>query len=182
MLSEEAQNWHRLNGEVHARCRVYNILRERWRNEETAHEADFFVMDVRDWVLALAMTAAKEVVLVRQFRFGSGSMTWELPAGLVEPDEDTAVACARELLEESGFAGEAPLLLGSVHPNPAIQRNRCHIYLIENAQLVGGTDPDEHESFDVRPTPLAEVRQMVANGTITHSIVLTALYLLDQKA
>ncbi len=37
---------------------------------------------------------------------------WELPAGLIEPDEDPANAAARELMEELGFSAEA----SAMHP------------------------------------------------------------------
>lgn len=175
-----ARRWKLLDAQVHARCRVYDILREQWQ-EEGGRRADFFVMDVRDWAMALALTPADELVLVRQFRFGSGSLTWEMPAGLVDPGEDPAVAAARELFEESGFRGAEPVLLGSVHPNPAIQRNRCHVYLIADARGSGMAEaPDEHESFDVAAVPMAEVRRMATDGRLSHAIVLTALYLLDQ--
>src|SRR5215207_7216954 len=51
------------------------------------------------------------VLLVRQYRPAVGQTLLELPAGIVDPDEE-AVACAkRELAEETGFAADhvAPL-------------------------------------------------------------------------
>lgn len=40
----------------------------------------------------------------------------------------------RELLEETGYAGETIKYLGAVNPNPAIFNNLCHTYLVETAK------------------------------------------------
>ena len=116
---------------------------------------------------------------MRQFRFGSESFTWELPAGVVDAGEDPLVAAGRELYEESGYRGKKAHLLGVVHPNPAIQRNRCHIVLIEEASLEGEGDPDLHEEFEVKEVSLETLFSWSRDGTITHSIVHTALFFLQ---
>jgi hypothetical protein len=42
------------------------------------------------------------VLLVRRYRFVPGEWGWELPGGLVDEDEDLAVAAARELEDTAG--------------------------------------------------------------------------------
>jgi ADP-ribose pyrophosphatase len=62
-----------------------------------------------------------------------GSM-WEIPAGLIEPEEDPAAAAARELGEELGFAAEASDLspLGPwMFPVPGMIAERNFYYAIE---------------------------------------------------
>lgn len=173
--------WRRQSSELHADCRIFHILREQWDNPELQASGDFFVMHVGDWAVTLARTGNGRFVLVRQFRFGSAAFSWELPAGLVDPGEDPAAAAARELYEESGYIGDTPELLGVVHPNPAIQRNRCHVFLISDARRVGPGRPDPHESFEVRELEGAALREWVAAGRITHAIVPAALFLLGDR-
>lgn len=163
---------------MHADCRVYKILRERWANDHQQSEADFYVMEVGDWAVSLALTERDTIVLVRQFRFGTEQFSWELPAGVVDPGEDPVEGGLRELYEESGYKGKHARLLGSVHPNPAIQRNACHFILVEGAQRVDDGDPGPHESFEVREVPLETLFDWARNGTITHSIVHAALFFL----
>jgi len=170
--------WERQDTALHADCRVYKILRERWANDHHRAEADFYVMEVADWAVTLALTEAGNCVLVRQFRFGTGQFSWEFPAGVVDPGEDPLDGGVRELYEESGYRGTSARVLGTVHPNPAIQRNLCHILLVEGAKKIDAGAPGPHEFFEVREVPLVELYEWVRNGTITHAIVHAALFYL----
>ncbi len=170
--------WERKSAQAHADCRVYRIVREQWTSVGHGAEGEFFVMEVGDWAVALALTDAGRCVLVRQFRFGSGGFTWELPAGVVDEGEDPVAGALRELYEESGYRGERARVLGVVHPNPAVQRNRCHIVLVTGARRVGAGDPGPHEFFEVREVPLKTLFGWARDGTITHSIVHAALFFL----
>ena len=170
--------WERQDRAVHADCRVYKILRERWINEKEASEADFFVMEVGDWAVTLALTPGGNCVLVRQFRFGTKQFSWELPAGVVDPGEDPVEGGKRELYEESGYRGSSARLLGTVHPNPAIQRNRCHFILVEGAKRIDDGAPGPHEFFEVQEIPVETLFDWARDGTITHAIVHAALFYL----
>lgn len=170
--------WERKSSSVHADCSVYRILKERWSNDGVDSRGDFYVMDVGDWGVALALTERDTIVLVRQFRFGTGGFSWELPAGVVDPGEDPVAGSQRELYEESGYKGTSAKLLGMVHPNPAIQRNRCHFVLVEGAHRVDGGAPGPHEFFEVREVPLNTLFDWARDGTITHAIVHAALFFL----
>ena len=88
-------------------------------------EGDFYVLDTNDWVNVIALTPDHEIVLVRQFRYGSKEQSLEPPGGVVERGEDPLVAGLRELQEETGYVGELPELLGVVRPNAAILSNRA---------------------------------------------------------
>jgi ADP-ribose pyrophosphatase len=67
--------------------------------------ADYEIKDEDDMVAVLALTAAREVILVRQFRPGPEAVLLELPAGVVDPGVAPAETAAAELLEETGYAG-----------------------------------------------------------------------------
>src|SRR5438045_1035793 len=52
----------------------------------------------------VAIDADRQVLLVRQPRPAVGASLLELPAGLVDPDEQPIDCARRELAEETGFA------------------------------------------------------------------------------
>lgn len=133
------------------------------------------VIDAPDWVNVIPVTAAGEVVLVRQFRFGTWSNTLELPGGMLDPGEDAATAAGRELEEETGFRPARLTALGSSHPNPALFGNRLHSFLAEGCVQVHQGKQDGSEDIQVVVVPRAALPQLVREGAITHSLVLAAL-------
>jgi len=148
-----------------------------FRHPRRAEAKDFFVIDAPDWVNVVAVTPARELVLVRQFRFGIDTFSLEIPGGLIERGEDPVAAAVRELREETGYAGARAWTLGAVHPNPAMQSNRCHLVCVEEARPTAGSDWDEDEEIEVLTVPVDEVYAQAWSGRITHALVLDALLL-----
>lgn len=176
--SENApQRWQKLGVERHAHTRVFDVQSVEYQHPKRGTKKNFFVIDAPDWVMTLALTPAGELVLVRQFRYGIDDFSLEVPGGVVDRGEDPVAAGVRELLEETGFAGERVRLLGSVHPNPAIQNNRQHILLVENVRRSGAQAWDEDEEMEVLIVPVDEVYAQARAGKITHAMVLDALLL-----
>jgi ADP-ribose pyrophosphatase len=159
-----------------AATRILDLREVRYRHPGRGTEGDFTVIAAPDWVNVLALTPEGHLVLVRQFRFGIGAFSLEVPGGVIEAGEDPLAAGVRELAEETGFAGGPARLLGSVHPNPAIQNNRCHLVLVEGAVRSGAVAWDPDEEIETTTAPVAEVLAWARSGRITHSLVLCALF------
>jgi ADP-ribose pyrophosphatase len=95
--------WRKLAEEtVYARYR--RVLNKRFEQPGGA-VVDYEVKDEDDMVAVLALTDAREVVLVRQFRPGPEAVLLELPAGVLDPGAEPTDAAAAELLEETGYSG-----------------------------------------------------------------------------
>ncbi len=144
-------------------------------NVRSGNSATFYSFDLADWVNCIAVTDTDELVCIRQFRFGSRRMEFEIPGGAIEQGEDPLVAGVRELLEETGYRGERARIIGEVRPNPAIQSNHCYTILVEGARKVADQSLDEMEDIEVCTYPVSRIEQMVTSGEITHGLVLNAL-------
>ncbi len=145
------------------------------RNSDSK-EGDFFVIETNDWVNVLAITSDKEIILVRQFRYGTEKYSLEPPGGVVEKGEDPIIAGVRELEEETGYAGNNPKIIGNVFPNSAIMANRCHFVLVNDVQKVKKVHFDEHEELETVKVPIDDLTYLVQKGDITHSIAINAIF------
>jgi ADP-ribose pyrophosphatase len=146
--------------------------------------ARFWRIECPDWINVIPLTGAGEVVLVRQFRHGIGADTLEVPGGQMDPGDATPhEAARRELLEETGYAGDDWTPLGWVHPNPAILSNRCHSFLARGVRPVAPIRNDPNERTEVELAPLSEIPRLIGEGRITHGLVLNAFHwlLLSEK-
>jgi ADP-ribose pyrophosphatase len=151
----------------------------RFRHPVRGTDREFVIAHAPDWVNVVAQTPDDRLVLVRQFRFGSNELSLEIPGGVMEAGEDPIAAGLRELSEETGYGGGTAGILGSVHPNPAIQDNRCHIVLVRGAMPLGPMKWDLDEEIQVSTAPTEEVLAMARSGAITHSLSVAALMLFE---
>ncbi|RMH20339.1 MAG: NUDIX hydrolase [Acidobacteria bacterium] len=159
---------------------IFGVQQVRRRSPRTGVARTYQVLHMPDWVNVVALTGDGEMVLVEQYRHGIDRLTLEIPGGAVDAGEAPADAAARELREETGFAGDPPVLLGRVSPNPAIQTNACTTWLIRRARRVAAPQPDEGEDLAVRLVPRSEIDALVAAGDVDHALVIAAFYWLER--
>jgi 8-oxo-dGTP pyrophosphatase MutT (NUDIX family) len=169
--------WERLTADIVYECRIFSLRRERSRFSRDNAEHEFHVLEAPDWVNIIPLTADEQVVMVRQFRHGIADYTLEIPGGMVEPDDPSPlVAAQREMIEESGFDSPRIAPLGTVHPNPAIQGNRCHLFVAYDVTRRRTPVFDRTEETEVVVVPLAEVPALIRSGRITHALVIAAFH------
>jgi ADP-ribose pyrophosphatase len=173
--------WEMLGREVKLHTRVLDVQGVRYRHPVRGTEREFVVLQAPDWVNVVAVTPDQRIVLVRQFRFGIDAFSLEIPGGVMEVGEDPVTAGLRELREETGFGGGQAGLLGTVHPNPAIQSNRCHYVWVEAAVRSHDLEWDADEEIQVETRPVEEVLALARSGGITHALVLNALMLFEGR-
>ncbi len=156
--------------------RLFTAVRAKVRNPRNGMEKEFIRLEMDHWVNTLALTPQQELLLVRQFRFGSQQLEWEVPGGVVEAGEDPVAAGVRELKEECGFAGDSAKILATIFPNPAIQNNQLTIVLVENAVQVAEQQLDPMEDIEVGRMKVAEILAMIQSGALRHSLTHTAIF------
>lgn len=157
-------------------CRVWDLRARRYRHPKNGKEGEFFYIDSRDWVIVVARTKERELVFVRQFRFGSDELSWEFPGGIIDDGEDPVEAGLRELREETGYVAKRGQLIGSCRPNPAILNNFAHVVFADDAVLdAEGTAWDEHEEMEVRPISEETALEWARDCEIGHALALNGL-------
>jgi len=156
---------------------LFRLRRERFRSRTSGKSHDFYIVDLADAVNVIAITTDRRMILVRQFRAGSNTDSLEPPGGLLDEGEDPCAAGARELLEETGYAGGPAVVLGTSWSNPSILGSRITTILIEGAERVREPKLDVGEEVSVELHAVEAIPAMIRNGTIDHALAALGLLL-----
>jgi ADP-ribose pyrophosphatase len=153
--------------------RVVNLRRDRVELADGS-TATREVVEHSGGVAVLALDEADNVFMVRQFRYGIGRETLEIPAGKRERGEDPRLCGLRELEEETGHVAGRFKAFGSVDPTPAYDSEVIHLFLAEDLRPTAQRlDPGEFLS--VERIPFAEVVALCLSGDITDAKTLAAV-------
>ncbi len=138
----------------------------------------YYVLERPDAAIVFPVTRAGEVVLVRQYRPPLGRMELGLPAGLVEDGEEPEAAARRELLEETGHAGDEWEPLGSVASSPSLKDNWAYLFLARGVEPVGPARPRRARAGRGGDGAASEnLRALVRDGEIVSSSGVAAVML-----
>jgi ADP-ribose pyrophosphatase len=127
---------------------------------------------------------ADRVALIEQFRLpahaaGLPGLQTELPAGLLEPDEDPAQAGLRELREETGLEARATALIGRylLMPGGCDEVLHCYCARVDLAGKAADTHglDTEHEETRVAVMPAGDAFRMVAEHRLDGAPTALAL-------
>lgn len=107
--------------------------------------------------IAAAVIVQDSRLLLIQRRVSEGSLSWQLPAGAVEPGETFAEAAVRETAEEAGLVVAAVTTLGErVHPETGrligyvacrVQEGTAHVADTDEVQDIAWAAPAELSSY-----------------------------------
>ena len=134
----------------------------------------------QDYLAIVALTPSGEFPIVRQYRPALESFTWELPAGLVEPGEDIAEGCRRELREETGYSTRAIHPLGEAAPCSGRLSNRIHSFFIETGDREADFVPEP--GVGVKLVTASELVAMIKSGEFVSQSHLGSLLLAELRS
>ena len=146
-----------------------------------------FVQRVRSSgaVHIVAVTDARELVLVEQMRVPVRGRTLELPAGIMGDsaafaNETPLESALRELLEETGFQGTSAHLLCAGPNAPGLTSERSNLVRVKGLKRVHAGGGDESENITVHLAPLDGIRQWIerkqGEGLLVEPRIFAALY------
>jgi len=133
------------------------------------------VVELRPSIGVVALNAAREIVLVGQWRYPLGRYSWEIPRGGSMPGESDPEAVARrELREEAGVEASEWQKLGAVDLNNGITNDVEHLFLATGLQR-GENHPDPEEEIEVRWVALDDAVGMALSGEISEVCSVAAI-------
>jgi len=119
-----------------------------------------------------------DVLLVKAYRYPTGTHGWEIPAGMVDPGESATAAAVREVFEESGNHIHNLSEIHRYYPMNGISNKECIIVRgkldcsrAPSAEFDDG-EVSEHAWFEVQT-----IDAMIERNEISNGLTLTALLL-----
>lgn len=114
-------------------------------------------------------------LLVRQYRFGTGTFTLEIPGGLLEPGESPEQGAYRELREETGYEVQHLEYLGKVPSNPVFLDCYVHHFVARVVYGEGGQILDPAEDIELVALDRDALIEGLRSGAIDHPHTMSAL-------
>ena len=184
-LPDDPAPWKVLSSEYLFRRPPWLTLRQERLQLPTGREIpEYWISEFPPWVNVVAVTAADQVVMIRQYRPGIGEVHFEIPAGVVDgQDADFLTAARRELAEETGYGGGRWSPLMTLSANPALTTNLTHTFLAEEVEPLGAAAPDLTEDLRVHLIPLGELPALIDAGEVVQALHAAPLlrYLLQRR-
>ncbi|MDO4778604.1 MAG: NUDIX hydrolase [Tissierellia bacterium] len=114
----------------------------------------------------VALTDKNEIYMVKQYRKPIENFVLEIPAGLVESNEDAKEAAIRELQEEAGVKPNYIELITEAYASPGFTDEKISIFLARDL-VESKLELDDTEFLEAFKVPLHKAYQMVENFEIT---------------
>ncbi|MGN0002756.1 MAG: NUDIX hydrolase [Sphingobacterium composti] len=142
---------------------------------------EYYVLEYPTWVNMVAITEDGNVLFVKQYRHGADQIMIELPAGVVEDDEEPEVAARRELLEETGYAFDSIEYICELFANPATSGNLTYTYLLTGGKKVQEQELDSSEDIEVVEMSIEESKQFLFENKVGQALHSSALFYAFKK-
>ena len=169
-------NWKKLESKYLFRDNWLTLRADRCERPDGKVIDPYYVYEFPDWVTAVALTKENEIILIRQYRHALGETVIEIPGGCVDDsDQNLEEACARELMEETGYRFEKMEYLCKTSANPSTNSNLMHIFLATGGEKIAEQKLDEAEDIEILLLSIDQVKQLLRSNQLLQSMHVTAL-------
>ncbi len=127
----------------------------------------------------LPVTPAGDVILVRQFRPAIRRVLTEIPAGLLDRQDEDALTCgARELFEETGYGHRSIEFLGGIYSSAGFSDEYVHLFLAETESEPSG---EPEAGIELLRKPFDEMVRVAKAGRVSDAKTALALLIADAR-
>ncbi|MGA3278571.1 NUDIX hydrolase [Lactiplantibacillus pentosus] len=128
-------------------------------------------------VAMLMITAERQMIVERQWRAATGSLTLEIPAGKVEASETMDQAAARELNEETRLTASRLEAVAQFYTSPGFTDEFMKLYVATGLTAVATELPqDPEEQIGLIKLDLATAVEQVQTGQIQDAKTVMAIW------
>ena len=132
------------------------------------------IIEKRNGIAIVPVTSDGKIYLTKQPRVGVNNLqSIEIPAGIIESNEDPYQAAKRELLEETGCTCEELIPLGYFSADPGCCTSCTYLFLAKNVVKVQELQLDDDEYLESFTEEFKTALKMIEDQIIvdSHSII-----------
>lgn len=174
--------WNLLNSRLHLSNRWLTLRENDYQLPGGKRLDSYWLIEKPSYVLVIG-ESRRGLVLVREYRPGSGKVHLSFPAGFIDDGETPEEAAVREFREETGYGASNPRVMGRLDAQAAWLNAECTVVHVEAGDSPE-TDTIDEEIDAVLVMDREQVREQIRTGAITemHSVAgfYLALDLLDK--
>lgn len=130
-------------------------------------------------VVIIPITENGDIILERQHRYPLHRDFIELPAGKIDPGEETLMCAQRELREETGYSAQTWKYVTTVYPCIGYTDERLVYYLARDLTF-SACQRDEDEFLEIFQLPFEQALDMVKGGEICEVKTVVGLFWLEK--
>lgn len=157
------------------RGKIMNVRQDQIEFENGLRANRELVQKHQEATVVVAIDPDGKLVMVKQYRYGTGFEMLELPAGLKEPEESYESCAIRELEEETGFRAGKVTRMFEYYASPGYCTEKIVFYLAQNLQP-SEQHLDADEFLTIHHYTIEEAVQMIENGEITNGTTIAGIF------
>lgn len=165
--------WKLKNSRVHLENRWLTLRENAYELPDGATLDSYWIVEKPAYVLAVGERAGR-LVMIREYRPGSGKMHLSFPAGFIDAGETAVEAAVREFREETGYSAANPRLIAVMDAQAGWLKVACHVVVVDVGELVGAVDVEIEEVLWVS---WEEALAKVIGGEITEMHTVAGFFL-----
>ena len=128
----------------------------------------------------LPLLDADRICLIRNFRLAVGEELIELPAGTIDPPEDSLETARRELSEETGYRARSFERFHDFWVSPGILNERMHFFIARDLEP-GPPRLEQGEQIKTLVVSWTEALALIDAGRIRDAKTIVGLLLFDRR-
>lgn len=138
-----------------------------------------YLKNNHDAVTVIALHDNK-ILIQKEYSYPPNLVMYQLPGGRIEKGESPEKAGLRELKEESGYIGTTTYL-GYYFPNNRRSAAKMHVITVRDIETCIKEGGDREEFIQSEWVPFSQLRNMIADNTITNFSILSAIEMYDAR-
>lgn len=161
----EEAGWHLLGTQTRFENEIVR-LREDEVQLEGGKKTKYAYLQRDDAVIVVPVTAAGEMVFLKQYRYPVDEWCLEIPAGGTHDACDAALeeVARKELREEVGATAKSLKYVDFFYSANSISDEKCHVFLAEGVELTKDQKTETTETIAIQLLPVAEALEQVRGG------------------